>query len=240
MYADVHLHLYEAPDPKKLVAEAREGGITLLITNGENVDTSRRCVELTDLPGVYAAVGIHPSSSNKPYDRSVLENLLDNDRVVAVGEIGLDAKYDIDMDLQRRVFEDMVSLASEHDLPVIVHSGRSYREVADTLFRYDVLADLHWYSGSLDVALELAQSGHFFSLGPASLKGGKYRALIDELPLFQLLTETDYPVRIGGKDNHPLRVREVVEHIARVKNLPLEETRSAIYNNALKFFGVGP
>lgn len=240
MYVDVHLHLYEAPDPKTLVSEAREGGVILLVTNGEDIETSRRCVELAELPGVYAAVGIHPSSSNKPYDRSILENFLNNDRVVAVGEIGLDAKYDIDMDLQRRVFEDMISLASEYDLPIIVHSGRSYQEVAQILFRHDVLADLHWYSGSLDVALELAHSGHFFSLGPASLRGGKYRALIDELPLSQLLTETDYPVRIGGKDNHPLRVQEVVEHIAQVKNISLEETRSAIYNNTLKFFGVRP
>ena len=243
MYADVHLHLYEAEDPVSVVKEAREAGVDFLVTAGEDLVTSEKCTELTSLPGVYAAVGVHPAEAKEPYNLAVLEGLLENERVVAVGEIGLDAKYErfgVSIERQRRVFLDMIRLAREHDLPVVVHSGRSFREVIEILFKSDVRALLHWYSGSVSLAVEAAESGLMFSVGPALLHYKGYNALVESLPLSTLATETDYPVRIGGRENHPARVREVVERIAEIKGVPIQKTASALYNNALSFFGVGP
>ena len=243
MYADVHLHLYEAEDPEGLVAEAQEKGVEFFLTAAEDQETSLRCVELTKIPPVYAAVGVHPSKTDKPYDVKQIERLAEEEKVVTIGEIGLDVKYEkfgISMDRQRRVFLDMLRIAREYDLPVSVHSGRSFREVIDILLRSDVRAHLHWYSGSVSLAVEAAESGMMFSLGPAILHYRNYNGLVESLPLESLMTETDYPVRIGGVENHPVRVIEVAKRISEIKGIPLERTRRVLFNNALSFFGVRP
>ncbi len=243
MYADVHLHLYEAENPASLVEKSRERGVDLFVTAGEDVPTSGRCVDLTELPGVYAAVGVHPSKAREPYDVKELERLLEQSKVVAVGEVGLDAKYErfgISLERQRRVFLDMVRLAREYDLPLVVHSGRSFREVLNILFSSDVRADLHWYSGSVSLAVEAAESGFMFSLGPAILHYKNYNGLVEALPLSSLMTETDYPVRIGGVENGPWRVTEVVKRVAEVKGENEEKVGKVLYNNTLNFFKVKP
>ncbi len=243
MYADVHLHLYEAEDPKRIVSEAQEKGVNFFLTAAEDLRTAEKCVELTVLDPVYAAVGVHPSKAKEPYDVKELEKLLEKEKVVAVGEIGLDAKYErfgISMDRQRRVFLDMLRLAREYDLPVSVHSGRSFREVIDILLRSDVQAHLHWYSGSVSLAVEAAESGMMFSVGPAVLHYKNYNGLVETLPLESLMTETDYPVRIGGVENHPSRVIDVAKRIAEIKGVPFDRVRRALFNNALSFFGVRP
>jgi len=243
VYADVHLHLYEAESPERLVRESLDGGVKFLLSAGEEMESSRRSVELTSLEGVYAAVGVHPAKAMQPYDVKELERLLEHPRVVAVGEVGMDAKYErfgVPLERQRRVFLDMIRLAKEHDLPVSIHSGRSFREVAEIVFSSDIRAHFHWYSGSVSLALELAESGHLFSLGPAILYYKNYRGLVELLPLSSLATETDYPVRIGGEENHPLRVKEVVEYVASIKGTDVEKTADTLYKNALSFFRVRP
>lgn len=243
MYADVHLHLYEAPSPKEIVERSLETGVNVFVTAGEDVPTSQASVELTELPGVYAAVGVHPSRAKEPYDIKELQKHLDHPRVVAVGEVGLDAKYErfgVSLERQKRVFLDMIRLAKEYDLPLVVHSGRSFKEVLNILFSSDVRADLHWYSGSVSLAVEAAESGFMFSLGPAVLHYKNYNGLVEALPLSSLMTETDYPVRIGGVENGPWRVVEVVNKIAEVKGEGEEKVRKRLYNNALNFFKVKP
>ncbi len=229
MLVDAHLHLYEAPSPEKIVSEARKGGVTILITAGEDEETSRRCLELSSLEGVYAAVGVHPSRADTHFSLS-LEN------AVAVGEIGLDEKYSIPLRIQEQTFRRMLELAKEYEKPVVVHSGRSYKRVMEILSHYDVNVLMHWYSGDVETALEGVNRGYLFSFGPAALKYSSYRALIDVIPVENILTETDYPVRIGGRENHPLRVKEVLSLISSIKGDDEDRIARIIYKTALSFF----
>ncbi len=237
MYADVHLHLYGAASPEKLVSEAREGSVNLFISAGEDVETSRKCVELTRLEGVFAAVGVHPSHARI---EPAIEKLI-GEGVVAIGEIGLDEKYEkfgVPLERQREAFEFYLRLAEEYGLPVVVHTGRSYREALDILLKYDVPVLLHWYSGSVSSAVEAVEHGFYFSFGPAILKYKSYEALLSVIPLKNMMTETDFPVRVGGRENHPIRVVEVAKKIAEVKGLPLHETVHTLYKNARHFFHI--
>ena len=220
-----------------VVSEAYEKGVNLFITAGEDYETSKRCVELTSLEEVYAAVGVHPSRAM--IDPRIEE--LIGDKVVAIGEIGLDKKYDkfgIPVGRQIEVFKYYLQLAKEYNLPVVVHTGRSYKEALEILFRYDVPILLHWYSGSVSLAIEAAESGFYFSFGPAILKYRNYDALLSTIPLKNMMTETDFPVRIGGRENHPSLVIEVAERIAEVKGVSLRETVGTLYKNALDFFDI--
>ena len=164
------------------------------------------------------------------------------DGVVAVGEIGLDKKYEkfgVSLDVQKKVFEKMIGLAKEYSLPLVVHSGRSYKEVFEMLDSVENNVLMHWYSGSISMAVEYSERGNFFfSFGPAILKYDNYKGYIYSLDLDFLLTETDYPVRVGGRENHPARVIEVLEKIAEIKGLPRKKVEEKVERNFKRFLGV--
>ena len=244
MYVDAHNHLYYAEDVNRLVEESVRKGVTKMLTAGEDVSTSTKCVEISDGKHVFSAVGIHPYNASKASEDDVkqIEKLLEYDTVIAIGEIGLDKKYEqygVIMDIQESVFLKMVSIAKEYDLPIVVHSGRSYKRVAELIQGFENNILMHWYSGSIKTALELTDTGNvFFSFGPAAVKYDNYRGLISVLPEDVILTETDYPVKIGGEENNPVKVRDVVKRISDIKNIPVEKVIRHIYRNFERFAGV--
>ncbi len=236
MYVDVHNHLYYAASPSLLVRESLEKGVELIVVNAEDEETSKKSLTLADGKHVFAAIGIHPSKRGDP---SFLHGII-SERVVAIGEIGIDAKYErygIRMEEQRKRFREQLLIAKEYDLPVIVHSGRSWKEALVTVMSMDVKADFHWYSGSVRYAVEWAESGYYFSLGPAVIKYPSYDALVRELPLSSILTETDYPVRIVG-DPHPADVIKVVSHISGLRDMDERDLARSVRENARRFLGV--
>ncbi len=216
----------------------------MIVTNAENVDTARLCVDLAnDHDIVYSAVGIHPEFALKsPFsDLEVIERLLSYDKVVAVGEVGLDYKWARSPEekaRQKQFFSRQIDMAKEHGLPVIVHSRRAHGPVVDMLLDSGVLADLHWYSGSISDAVRAVEGGIYFSFGPAVLYYESYRALVDIVPLRQILLETDAPVPFKGKTSKPWWVQKVAEFIADVKKTSTDVIVERTWQNARRFFSV--
>jgi TatD DNase family protein len=240
MLSDVHNHLYAVADPDEVVQESRERGVGLIITNAEEVETAKQCIALAHKHDiVYAAVGIHPEYALKVPESALadVEHLLNEEKVVAVGEIGLDYKFAQtreERDRQKRFFAAQLELAKEYGLPVEVHSRRAHKPVVDLLIDADVPANLHWFSGPLKDVVRAVDAGIYFSFGPAVLKYPAYEPIIDAVPLEQILLETDMPV--GGA--RPWWVKDVAKKIADVKKTSLNTVIEATWKNARRLFRV--
>jgi len=240
----VHNHLYAVSDPDAVVRESVERGVGLIVTNAENVETAKKCVELARMHEiVYAAVGIHPEYALTAPESNlkIVEQMLENEKVVAVGEIGLDYKFArnrAEKDRQNLFFLKQIRLAKDYDLPVIAHSRRAHRPVVEQLIDSDVRADLHWFSGPLEDVINAVEHGIFLSFGPAVLHYEAYRAVIDVVPLDLIMLETDMPVRFGGEEARPWWVRDVAQFIADVKRTSVDHVIERTWRNARRFFRV--
>lgn len=244
MLSDVHNHLYAVADPDDVVRESQERGVGLIVTNAEEIETARKCIALAQNHDiVYAAVGIHPEYALKLPESSLAEvgRLLNEEKVVAIGEIGLDYKFARsreEKDRQMLFFSKQLALAKEYDLPVIVHSRRAHRPVVETLIDSGVIADLHWFSGPINDVVNAVEHGIYFSFGPAVLHYEAYRAVVDVVPLDLIMLETDMPVRFGGEEARPWWVRQVAEFIADVKKTSVDNVIEHTWKNARRFFRV--
>ncbi len=231
MLVDVHAHAYALSESelKELI------GKVVVVSNGENWDTSLQCIQLSQkFPNIFAAVGFHPAFAEEYRD---ISPLLREEKVVAIGEIGLDGKIDVDFQVQQKVFEDQLRLAEQFGAPVIIHSRRAHAQVLEILPSYNVTFDLHWFSGPISLVVKAIDMGAFFSIGPYALRSKYYTALLSEVPMDRLLTETDTPVPIGGRRNTPLRVEEAVRAIADVKKMSVQEVIEAVQENFKRFVG---
>ena len=254
MLIDSHAHLDDRrfdKDRDKLIKSFKKSGIDLIINPGADISSSIKAVSLSEeYDNIYAAVGVHPHSAKEMDDSTVeiLKSFTGRDKVVAIGEIGLDYHYDNSpRDVQRKRFIEQLHLAKEVNLPVIIHS----RDAAGDTF--DILKDaqdgslegvLHCYSGSVEMAREYIKLGFYISLaGPVTFKNSRVlKEVAKDVPLDKLLIETDSPYLTPepyrGKRNEPIYVRYVAGTIAEVRGLAFEEVAKATSENAKRLFRI--
>ncbi len=251
---DSHAHLDDErfdEDREQVIANAVDAGITSLINVGHDMESSERSIALADkYPFIYAAVGVHPHDAKDAPDGYIdrLKDLLKNQKVVAVGEIGLDYYYDLSpRDVQQKVFIEQLNLAKEAARPVIIHLRDAYGDFLDIMRRERLepaAGVMHCFSGSWEVARECLEMGFYISFaGPVTFKNAaKLRETAQKIPLEKILVETDCPyltpVPHRGKRNEPAYVRLVAEQIAAVKGLSTEEFCRHTVENAKKLFGI--
>jgi TatD DNase family protein len=253
---DAHIHLADSAYAKRidfLLEVARKENVVALVANSMDLETSKASVALSvrNPSLVYAAVGMHPWNAQTADSEEANQIRLlvqdERSRIVAIGEIGLDksyAKAPNHFEQQRRFFENQLDLAKRMNLPVIVHSRSSAKEVLDILNSYDQKKVLmHWYSGPLEYVKHICDSGWALSFGPSILYSKRIREIISKVPLESLLTETDGPVKYRGpfveKETTPEFIRPVVEEVASILNKDPHEVADQILENFRHFFGVG-
>ncbi len=232
---DSHAHLDDDRfdnDRIEIINRLKDEGIELVLNPGADLATSKKAVQLADeYDFIYAAVGCHPHDSKYMDDATmdVFRELSKNEKVIAIGEIGLDYYYDnSDRETQKIWFREQIRLANELDLPYIVHD----RDAHEDLFRImkeeaksNTRGILHCYSGSVEMAREFIKLGFYISLaGPVTFKKARTPKMVaQEVPLDKLLIETDSPYLTPepnrGKRNEPKYVRYVAEEIARIRNV---------------------
>ena len=247
-YVDAHIHL---ADPaykgrvESVLDDARQNGITQLLSNAVDYDTSLETISLAKQYGhsVLAAVGLHPSTvvNKGNSDQDKFEDLLDEHGryVSAIGEIGLDGKYTQDEGktrLQKETFRFFLGLAERKRLPVVIHSRLALDDVLDDLSRFDpprVL--LHWYDGPTQKLKLIQDRGYLISIGPSLLYSKRIAEIARASDLSIILTETDGPVSyhgsFEGKMTQPSFVIDVVKKIAETKSMNVETVRETILNN---------
>lgn len=250
MWFDSHCHLFDVDgDPAEVMARAGGAGVTDVLVCGTDVPTSERAAELTELPGVWAAAGLHPTSAREWTDgvAGSLEALLRRDRVVAVGESGLDMYWDASfLDVQQAVFEAHIAWAKAYDKALVIHTRSSVDEALATLERVSPPDRLvfHCWSGGraqMERALDL---GSFVSFaGNVTFKSaGDLRAMATLVPSDRLLVETDSPylapVPHRGKPNEPAHVALVGAAVAEARGEPVEVVAETTARNARRFLGL--
>ncbi len=254
MLIDSHAHLDDKrfdSDRDMLIKNLKDNGLDLVINIGADLQTSIASVSLAEkYENIYAAIGVHPHSA-KEMDNStieILKSFAKREKVVAIGEIGLDFHYDNSpRDVQRKWFKEQLKLAKEVDLPVVIHTREASQETFDILKEAQdgkLRGVLHCYSGSVEMALEYIKLGFYISLGgPVTFNNAKVsREVAKAVPLDKLLIETDCPyltpVPYRGKRNEPIFVKYVAETIAEIRGISLEELGEATNRNTKELFKI--
>ena len=247
---DTHCHLFMMEgDPAGLVADARAAGVEGMVCVGIDPESSRRSRELADsLAGVFATAGVHPHSASE-FDAaagSVVEELLQDPRVVGVGETGIDHYRLLSpAEDQERAFRAHCALGRESGKPLIVHAREAWDHVLRILEEERVeRVVLHCFSGDAAVAREASARGYFCSFAAIVTypKNGYLLEAAAEVSDHLLLVETDSPFlppqALRGKENAPGNVRAVVEALAGARGEGVEEIARRTTANARRAFGL--
>ena len=194
MLIDVHAHYDDRKydgDRDEIIKKVRQGGVNRIINSGADIKSSKASVELTEkYDFIYASVGVHPHDTERTPGNTldILENLLKNKKVVAVGEIGLDFfKNFSDKETQRYWFARQMDFAADMLYPVVIHDRDAHGECLETAKKYKgmVKGIFHNYSGSVEMAQELMKLGYMMSFGGvATFTNAKTcKEVLKELPL---------------------------------------------------------
>ena len=260
MLVDTHCHLnFERYDEDRdaVVERALAADVKRVINPGIDLETSRAALALaTHHDGVYAAVGVHPNST-VGFNEGQLEDLRElaaHAKVVSIGEIGLDYYWDkAPKDVQANAFRMQLALAAELELPVIIHNREASEDVLPILEDWaqtlsGALKDrpgvLHSFSAPQEVADRALAIGFYLGFtGPVTFKNAdELRQVAARVPLDRILVETDGPFLTPaphrGKRNEPAYIPHIVERLAALHNLPLDEMGAHTTENAKRLFQI--
>lgn len=253
---DTHAHLDHGQfdeDRQAVIERAFAQGISHILSVGCDLESSAANVRLAETyPNIHAAVGIHPHDALQADEAGIaqLAKLLEqSEKIVAVGEIGLDFYRDrAPRDVQRLAFRRQIALARQVKKPIIVHDRDAHDEVLQIL-REEKAAEvggvLHCFSGDKEMARACLDLGFYLSF-PGTItypKNDATREVVRAVPIDHLLVETDCPylapLPFRGKRNEPAYVRQTAAMIAEIKGLTLEDVARITSRNACTLFGIG-
>ncbi len=245
---DTHAHLYHEyyEDLYKTIADIKASGVTKVIVNGCDMESNLEVLELVKKYDIiYGALGFHPTELNDDIDASLkfLEDHINDDKIVAIGEIGLDYHYDnTDKEKQIYTFKKQLEIASKYRKPVIVHSRDAIQETYNILSRYNVNGSIHAYSGSLEMAREFIKLGFYIGVGGVcTYKNAKNIVnVIENIDLSYILLETDSPyltpVPYRGQTNTSAYIPIIAKKVSEIKNVSLEDVEKTTTDNATSLF----
>lgn len=251
MMIDSHAHLNDQKfdgEVDVVVENAMKNGVKYIIINGYDIASSKRAIELANqYECIYATVGIHPLDIESYNEDSIstLRKLAKEKKVVAIGEIGLDYYYDKTKKVeQTEIFKLQLALAKELDMPVTIHSRDALNDTYEVLKESGNKGVMHCYSGSSEYAKKFVDLGFYISLaGVVTFKNAvSAKEVAKEISLSKLLVETDCPYLTPhpyrGKRNEPAYVKYVVEEIADIKSVSIEEVAKQTSANAIQLFNL--
>lgn len=254
-FVDAHVHLSDEEYSKcidEIIVEAKSADVVALVSNSMDLKTGQESLSLASrYPNlVYAALGIHPWNVQTLTEEEIqrisefIKEQAHSKALVAVGEIGLDVKYMTIWDKQLKVFDEMLHLAEELNLPAIIHSRGTTAQIIDMLPSYRVKKVLlHWFSNPISALAKVVEKGYYITEGPLTVYSNGIREVVNRVPLSNLLTETDGPVKFfkspfDGKRTTPSYIPKVVEAIAGIKKLDAAEVAEQIIENFERFFTI--
>lgn len=276
-YIDIHSHVnFEAfKDDRDDVVRRALGGNTWMINVGTQIDTSKSAIALAEKyeRGVYAIVGLHPVHTDKSYhdekelgtggkefvsrgevfDLTIYRKMLENPKVVGIGECGLDY-YRLEegtIKKQKENFEKQIELANQVGKPLMLHIRNNPKDKSHNAYldSFEILksqskvkGDVHFFAGEWEDAKRFLDIGFSLSFTGVITFARDYDDVIRQITIESIMSETDCPyitpVPYRGKRNEPLFVSEVVKKIAEIKGLELEVVKKQLVLNAIKFFSI--
>ena len=249
MIIDTHCHIYnsEMENAEEIIKEAQKNNI-ILILNGTDLESNEEALKLSeDYENVYAALGYFYTLADEITDEDILllDNQLKKDKVIAVGEIGLDYyKGKENKDKQIELFEKMLNLAEKHELPIIVHSRKAMQDTYDILKKHNVVGSMHSYQGSAEMAREFIKLGFYMGIGGTvtHTNNKKTRKMLNEIGIEHILLETDSPYlppeEKRGEMNTPLNIKYIIKKIAEELNIEESEVIEITAENAKRLLKI--
>jgi TatD DNase family protein len=245
---DTHAHLDACADrPSALIRRARAAGVDRMVTVGTGIDSCRVALELAERhEEVFAALGIdpHQATDHEASRIGELRDLLDHERVVAVGETGLDYYRDGSArDRQRKLFDAQIALASDLGKPIVIHTREADRDTADALADFAGTVVMHCFSSPGLLATVLERGYYVSFAGNVTYpKANDLRAAAAQVPAQRILAETDSPYLAPqprrGRPNEPANVVLTVATLAEVRGEDADELGAVIDSNASAAFSL--
>ena len=254
-FFDSHSHYNDEKydlDRDQIIDTIYKEGITRTVCVGYNVDQSKQAIEIAEkYHNMYATCGISPNDIEDFVDNNlnIIEKIAKNDKVVAIGEIGLDYHYTKEFkEEQKRLFKEQLEFAYEIELPVQIHSRDASIDTVEVLESTDKKPEkimFHCFDLNEQTAKYIKEKGYKISVGGNITYKRTDTAIkvIKEMPIENIMTETDCPylapVPHRGERNESLNIAYVIEKIAEIKEMDVEEVAKIVYNNAIEFYGLG-
>ena len=256
MIFESHAHYDDSKfddDREELLSSMQENGIEKIINIGCSIDSCKSTLELTkQYPFVYGAMGIHPSDIGDLNEDTFLwlKEQVKKEKVVAVGEIGLDYYWDKEEEVQKNQrirFRRQLELAKESNLPVIIHSrdaAADTMEIMKEAHVQGIKGVIHCFSYSKEQAQEYVKMGYYIGVGGVvTFKNSRVlKEVVKVIPLEHIVVETDCPYLAPtphrGKRNSSAYLPLVIEEIAKLKGITAEEVENATYENAQRLYGL--
>jgi TatD DNase family protein len=238
-FIDIHCHLDLLEDIDAVVERARKKDVGVIVTQGINIETNKKALELAEeFKEVKVALGLYPSEcvklNKKEIDAEIAFIRKNAGKIAAIGEVGLDLKELDSLERQSAVFQSMIELALELNVPVIVHSRNAELECIEFLENLDVKkVIMHCFGGKLNLVRRIVKNGWSLSI-PASVKNSThFQEIVKIVPLQQLLCETDSPYLHPDKKfpNEPMNILISYKKIAEIKGLSLVDVQKQIFKN---------
>jgi len=181
---------------------------------------------------LYSSFGIHPwflTEENATLQFQRLESLLQNDAIIAIGEVGLDAIRDANMSLQLLVFKQIISLSEHYKKPLIIHCVKAYEKLLYFHKRRNVKQPwiIHGFHGNIELVKQLVKRNLFLSFGSKLLQDSKLHSVFSIIPLDSIFLETD---------NDKINITEIYQVAAEIRNIDVEILKNALYKNFIRVF----
>lgn len=236
-------------DREAVLKKVKNAGVGCVINAASSMKSSRVSLELAKRNKmIFTSVGVHPNDVQgmKESDLEVLLAMTAYEKVVAIGEIGLDYHYDqVPIEVQKLWFRQQVKLAVDLDLPMIIHSREASQDTFDILYEnkgHQVGGVIHCFSGSVETAKRYIDLGYYIGVGGVvTFKNAKKLVeVVEQIPMDRIVVETDCPYMAPtphrGKRNDSSYLPHIIEKIAEIKNLTAKEVEYASWDNGKKLF----
>ena len=246
MLVDVHCHLNSDvfdKDRNEVIKRAEKIGMTI-IDSGTCMKDNKKSLELSKKYSIVkSSFGLYPihaiSLKEKELEKEIDFIKKNKENIIAIGEIGLDALEDKNLESQKKIFEKILGIAEKMKKPVVIHSRKAEKECIDILDTFKIRnIDMHCFTGNFKMVKRVQDNGWTFSIPTNITRLFHFQKIVEETSISQLLTETDSPYLSPFKEerNEPSFVVESVKKISEIKKLDEEETKKLIYMNFQKFF----
>lgn len=245
MFTDTHCHLFKEyyKDISREIKLAEENNINRFIVSGYNYESSLEVLNLInsyDL--IYGTIGLHPENCNEDFDYNIFNNM--PNKIVAIGEIGLDYHYGKeDRDKQLTVFAKQLRIAEEKGLPVVIHSRDATEDTINTLKNYRLKGVVHSFSGSYEIALIYLKMGFKLGInGVITFKNSKLKEVITRISPKDIVLETDSPYLTPepyrGQQNSSKHIKDIAEFVANLYGISLDELAEITNSNIKQIFDI--
>jgi len=246
---DTHAHINMLSNPEMGIIEAKDVGVEKIVVPSSGLEDFEVVLSLSErFDGIYIAFGLHPENCNQFNDETAKKiiELSKKDKVVALGEIGLDYHYSKEnKDEQKNVFINQLEIAKMLDLPVLIHDREAHFDTLEILSKYNMKKVLlHCFSGSVEFMKQCVDLGYKIAVGGVvTFKNAKeIKEVVKAIDINDLMLETDSPFLtphpFRGEENSPKYLGFVAKAIADLKNMPYDEVVNITNKNAKDFFNI--